>query len=398
MNLFFNNLLSNIPSIPQAFNQRRGCGYSSSARGLDKDTFVKTSDVSFTGRKGSGSTKRGEPLKELDNITCPYSGIKMITTKKMDKIERELNKCSNIQERIEVLRPYRHCMQELERGIFDIFHGYSINYPDKTMNDCLHELKPDCLAELRIEQFKVLDDVDATSNKLDAKTALKVREVTTNARKIILEDREDQIFKRKDLLAEIHEVTKDYPDQKIVEEMWTKASKLPKSTNNFNAFVVKYADRSPQEIAARMLRPSVASIEHIRPANPQSDDVEPGDNSMCNFMLAARDWNSGRGNTPLPEFIGRHPDIPKHSQKYIDDIIKAIHKGKLQDYDWYPYVLKEKLYNESEGLIDLKLDKYKIGYDLAFKKAPVEVHEVYDKLCKQNEVMRTFIEGIPAES
>lgn len=397
MNLFFNNLLSNIPSIPQAFNQRRGCGYSSSARGLNRDTFMKTSDVNFTGRKGSGSTKRGEPLKELDNITCPYSGIKMITTKKMDKIERELNKCSNIQGRIEVLRPYRHCMQELEREIYDIFHGYSINYPDKTMNDCLHELKPDCLAELRIEQFKVLDDVDATSNKLDAKTALKVREVTTNARKIILEDREDQIFKRKDLLAEIHEVTKDYPDQKIVEEMWTKASKLPKSTNNFNAFVVKYADRSPQEIAARMLRPSVASIEHIRPANPQSDDVEPGDNSMCNFMLAARDWNSGRGNTPLPEFIGRHPDIPKHSQKYIDDIIKAIHKGKLQDYDWYPYVIKEKLYNESEGLIDLKLDKYKIDYNLAFNQASPEVLEVYEKLCKQNEVMRTFIEGIPPQ-
>jgi hypothetical protein len=76
-----NNLLSNIPSIPLALNQKRGCGYSSSARGLDRDTFVKTSDVSFTGRKGSGSTKRGEPLKELDNITCPYSGIKMITTK-----------------------------------------------------------------------------------------------------------------------------------------------------------------------------------------------------------------------------------------------------------------------------------------------------------------------------
>lgn len=397
MNLFFNNFLSNIPSIPQAFNQKQGRSYATRTRGLDKDIFEKTSNVSFTGRKGSGSTKKGEPLKELDNITCPYSGIKMITTKKMDKIERELGKCTNVQERIEVLRPYRHCMQELERDIYDIFLGYSINYPDKTMNDCLHELKPDCLAELRIEQFKVLDDVDTISNKLDAKTALKVREVTTNARKIILEDREDRIFKRKDILTEIHDVTKDYPDQKIIEEMWSKASKLPKSTNNFNAFVVKYADRSPQEIAAKMLRPSVASIEHIRPANPDSDDVEPGDNTMCNFMLAARDWNSGRSNTPLPEFIKRHPDIPKHSQKYIDDIIKAIHKGKLQDYDWYPYVIKEKLYNESEGLIDLKLDKYKIDFDQAFYNAPSEVFEIYDKLCKQNGVMRTFIENIPAK-
>ena len=110
-------------------------------------------------------------------------------------------------------------------------------------------------------------------------------------------------------------------------------------------------------------------------------------------MLASRDWNSGRSNTPLPEFIKRHPNIPKYSQKYIDDIIKSIHKGNLEDCDWYPYVIKEKLYNESEGLIDLDLGKYKISKAQAFENIPPEILDTYDKLSEQNGIMRTFIEN-----
>ncbi len=396
MNLFLNRFLLNtpvmqIPMLSQHFGVR-----APSERDVKRDTFIKsckTSDISFTGKRSSGSTKKGDCLKELDNITCPYSGIKMITPKNMDRIEAKLAKCNNIHERMEILEIYRPSMQKLEKSIYQVFKGYEINNPNGTLNDCLQQLKPDCLTELRLDQFKVLDDVDKISNKLDAKTAFEVRKVTTQARKKIIEDKEDQIFKRKDLLAELHDVTKDCQQKEIVENMWATASKLPKSTNDFNAFVVKYANRSPQEIAARLLRPSVASIEHIRPANPDSLDIDPGENDLSNFMLVSRDWNSGRSNTPLPEFIKNHPNIPRFSQRYIDDIIKSIHKGLLEDCDWYPYIIKEKLYNESGGMIDLNLDKYKIDKAQAFTNIPQDILETYNRLTKQNQVMRTFIEN-----
>lgn len=391
MNLFLNKFLSNTPMMQIPMLSRHRSSYSTGLKGLDKDTFesnTSAQDVNFTGKRGSGSTKKGDCLKELDNITCPYSGIKMITPKNMDRIEKKLAKCETLSERINTLEVYRTSMQKLEKQVFQVLKVYQMNNPNGTMNDCLQQLKPNCLTELRISQFQVLDEVDNISNKLGAKTSYEIRKVTTNARTKIIEDKQDSIFKRKDLLAELYDLTKDHPNQEVVKEMWNKANELPKSTKDFNAFVVKYANRSQQEIATRLLRPSKASIEHIRPANPDSMDVEAGENNLSNFMLASRDWNSGRSNRPLPEFIREHPAIPRYTQMYINDIIKAIHKGLLKDCDWYPYVIKEKLYNESQGLIDLNLDRYKIDKIKAFRHIPRDIANTYAKLLEENKKIR----------
>lgn len=387
MNLFFNKFLSNIPSFTSAHQQNYERPYSTALQGPDKDTFVKNSIASspcFTAKSKNSRTKEGDCLKELDNITCPYSGVKMISGSKMDRLEKQLEECNSISERMELLEKYTPCMQKLEKQMFSVFKGYQINHPDGSLNECLQLLKPDCLAELKIEELKVLDNIDEISNKLDAKTALAVRNVTTNARKTILEDKEDNIFKRKDILLNLLNVTQDYDDKAIIDEMWNTAQKLPRSTTNINAFVVKYANRCPHEIAARLLRPSVASIEHITPKSTFKNGQNPEDHTLANFMLVSRDWNSDRSSTPLPVYIIEHPEIPKYSQMHVNDIIKAIHKGKFVNHDWYPYILKEKLYNESEGLIDINLNKYKITKEEAFKNAPKDIIDKYNDLVEKN--------------
>ena len=124
MNLFLNKFFSNTPVIQISMLSRQGNAYSSKMQGPDKDTFEKTrsaSDVSFTGKRNSGSTKKGDCLKELDNITCPYSGVKMISPKTMDRIESRLSKCDNISERMEVLDLYKPSMQKLEKYIYHVF-------------------------------------------------------------------------------------------------------------------------------------------------------------------------------------------------------------------------------------------------------------------------------------
>ena len=85
MNLFFNKFLSNLPIVQPPSVSMTGNRYSTALQGPDKDTFSKAdgvSDISFTGRRSSASTKKGDVLKELDNVTCPYSGVKMISAKK----------------------------------------------------------------------------------------------------------------------------------------------------------------------------------------------------------------------------------------------------------------------------------------------------------------------------
>ncbi|MCM1265741.1 MAG: hypothetical protein NC200_06035 [Candidatus Gastranaerophilales bacterium] len=386
MNLFFNKLLSGIPTFTATMPSRQERSYSTALLGPDKDTFQKTpsaESISFTGSKSS-KTKAGDCLKELDNITCPYSGVKMISGSKMDKLEKKLEQCDGISERMELLGQYRPCMQKLEKKMYEIFKGYEINNPNGSLNDCLQQMKPECLAELKVDQIKVLDDIDKISNKMDAKTSLNIRRITTNARKIILDDNQDQIFKRKDLLTDLYRITSTYPDEELSSQMWQTASRLPKSTTNINAFVVKYANRSPHEIAARLLRPSVASIEHISPKSTFKTGKNKEDHTLSNFMLVSRDWNSDRSSIPLPEYIKAHSQIPKYSQRYANDIIAAIHKGKLVDCDWYPYVLKEKLYNESQGMINLDLSKYKISKEDALKTASSEILGRYEDCVEAN--------------
>lgn len=385
MNLFLNKILSCMPAqiTPPHKSER---GYSTALQGPSKDCFVKTDAscaTSFLGKSKGAKTKAGDCLKELDNITCPYSGVKMISGSKMDRLEVKLEHCNNIHERLDILEKHKQCMQKLEKTMFNIFKGYAINNPNGSLNECLQEMKPESLAMLRIEELKVLDAIDKISNKIEPKTALEIRRVTTNARKIILEDKQDQIFKRKDILTSLYNITKDYPNQEIVAEMWTTANKLPKSTTNIDAFVVKYANRDPHEIAARLLRPSVASIEHITPKS-----IKP-DHTLANFMLASRDWNSDRSSTPLAEYIEEHPNIPRNCQRYADDIIRSIHHGRLQDCHWYPYMLKEKLYNESDGIIFISLSKYNIPEGEAFIDAPDDVVKKYNDLKAKREARQT---------
>lgn len=399
MELFLNRFFSNIPVV-KPFRQNMGSSPSIGLQSPDKDTFIKSQEPVFMGRKGSGSTKKGSVLKDLDNITCPYSGVKMLSAKKLEKIESKLTKCKNISEQIDILEQYRPCMQKNEKHMFTIFKGYAINNPDGTMNDCLEMLYPEALAELKIEQIKILDNVDRLSNKMDAKTALEVRKITTNARHKILNDdpnahmrnpnarTEDHIFKRKDLLMDLRDATINTTNKELFDEMWNVASKLPKSSTSIDAFIVKYTDRSPLEIAARLLRPSTASIEHITPANPSSDDIKAGENELTNFMLVSRDWNSGRSNMPLDEFVKKHRNIPRYSQRHINDIMHAIKKGKLTDCDWYPYVLKEKLYNESKGLININIDRYHISEEDAFINASDDVLSVYSALKESNKSIK----------
>ena len=92
---------------------------------------------------------------------------------------------------------------------------------------------------------------------------------------------------------------------------------------------------------------------------------------MGNFLLTTASGNRYRENMPLCEYIKRFPDIPKYSQIYIDNIIDEIHRGNLQGNETYPYKIKKKLFEESEGRIILSLSKYKYSEE----EACLAVHE-----------------------
>ena len=86
----------------------------------------------------------------------------------------------------------------------------------------------------------------------------------------------------------------------LVEDIKETAYFLPTSNTSKNAFVVKYSDRSHDEISKRLVRSSLQTIEHI---HPESDG---GENNISNFMLASASVNNLRGNMPFKKFIKRY--------------------------------------------------------------------------------------------
>ena len=308
-----------------------------------------------------GTTSQGKPLKKLKNITCPYRGIKIIPQEATKIFEKELKKVKTALEAVQLLSIYKKHFLKTEQELFSIFQNFALLNPDDNLQNCLQMIKTNCLSKLKLEEFEVLDDVDTLSHKLSTQTALRLRAKTTKCRQIILSDSSRDTFKRKEFLSSLEEIIPNENEKEIFAEIKNKALFLPTSESSKNAFVVKYSKRKQIEITRRLFIASTGSIEHIVPHS------EGGLNSIGNFLLTCASGNRYRENMSLVNYIKRFPKIPQYCQKYIDDIVDVIHEGGLKGNETYPYKIKEKLMEVSQGRIMISLSKYKYSKDEAAK-------------------------------
>ena len=323
-----------------------------------------------------GTTSQGKPLKKLKNITCPYRGIKIIPQDAMKDFEKELKKIKTASDAVQLLSKYKKHFLKTERELFSIFQNFALLNPDDDLQNCLQMIRTNCLTKLKLEEFEVLDDVDILSRKLSAQTALKLRAKTTKCRQIILADSSRDTFKRKIFLNSLEEIVPNKNEKEIFSDIKNKALFLPTSESSKNAFIVKYSKRKQTEITRRLFIASTGSIEHIIPHS------EGGVNSIGNFLLTSASGNRYRENMSLVNYIKRYTKIPQYCQKYIDDIIEVIHSGGLKGNETYPYKIKERLMEASQGRIMISLSKYKYTKEEAIE-ASYQFEHRYDNFKKK---------------
>lgn len=299
------------------------------------------------------ATSAGSVLKKLKNINCPYFGVKMISGSDLTRISKYLDHCFDIGQVVRYLSNYTENLQNTEKNMFLRFAAVAEDNAELTLPELLQDWYTIAKTKLKLEEFSVLDDVDKIAMELSPQTALKIREKTTKCRDIIIKDNQDNPFKRKTLLSSLEEIIPEPDEIEALEYLKDKAMYLPTSGSSENAFIVKYASRSQEEIAKRLIRSSVATIEHIIP------ESLGGKNELSNFILVSSSANSYRSNMPLPKFIEMFPDIPKNCQVYINQIIKHINRGGLKGFQAYPYQIRQTLLEQSEGIIDLTIPKFK---------------------------------------
>lgn len=335
---------------PQQYGRvRKPMPSSNPPKRFTQETYLKYYyDIPF-----EGTTSAGKPLRQLKNITCPYTGVKIIPGNALKGFEKNLGKCESALDVVNLLAPYAEYLQPTEKSVYAIFKDFAALNPYDNIQNCLQMLYNSCLTKLKLEEFLVLDDVDALSRKLSPETALKLREKTTKCRHIILENDKHDTFKRKIFLNSLEEIHPKCNEREIFAAIKNKALFLPTSGSSRNAFVVKYATRTQTEAARRLFIASLGTIEHVTPASMG------GLNTIGNFMLTSANGNRYRENMPLADYIARFPKIPKYTQMYIDDIVNVIHNGGLKGNETYPYKIKKKLMEESNGRLMVTLSRYK---------------------------------------
>ncbi|MCR5732469.1 MAG: hypothetical protein K6G51_05980 [Sphaerochaetaceae bacterium] len=308
----------------------------------------------------NGDTGKGNALKRLKHITCPYTGIRMISGSEMNRIEQKLKEYSNLNDKLFLLSRYAKNMQVVEHRIFDHINYFLDSNPKMNLLDYFHTVYDYHLKKLKLEEFKVIDSVDTKSSLLSITTQLELRKETTKCRNQILDSSSDVFFKRKTFLFALDEIKALNPyEERVLEEIKNLALFLPTSGSSENAFIVKYSRRSEYDILRRLLIGSVATIEHVKPHSNGGRDV------ISNFLMVSNNGNKYRENIPLSVYIDRNPAIPEYCQIHIMEIINNIHRGGLKGNESYPYKIKKTLFDESEGRILLDLSSYRLSEEKA---------------------------------
>lgn len=128
-------------------------------------------------------------------------------------------------------------------------------------------------------------------------------------------------FQRKTFIYDLRKITHDLEDKELANKLMNIAYKLPTSTDEVSAFIVKYANDTPSYIGYNLLLGSVRSIDHLVAKN------NGGKNKLFNFGLSSVRINTLKTNMPFDEWVRKHPEIYENAQKHFDILIDLYNEG-----------------------------------------------------------------------
>lgn len=299
------------------------------------------------------STTAGQAFKKLKNVPDAFFGRITINSSDIGRIGNELKKCTTVKKAVQYLKKYKPNMLRVEKEVFERFEAAAKDSPRMKFQDLLIKWYPDALNELKKEELTVIDEVEEASLKLSFDTMLQVKKETAKCQIAIIENDPQNTFKRKPALGSLLKIDYKPEEENAMAKVMEKAAYLPNSTTSLNAFIVKYAGRSHNEIAFRLVSPSVATIDHVQAAS------KGGGNDIGNFLLTSAGANTIKQDMWFKKFVKRFPEVIENCQKYIDFIINVINHGGLKGNQAYPYKIRKTLIKESGGKVKLDLSTLK---------------------------------------
>lgn len=227
----------------------------------------------------------------------------------------------------------------------------------KTMNKLLKESKrlSNTTNEKTIDnQIKVIGMLDWILRKSVLKNNNDLKELIGTSKARLTNKEIIAPFSRKSFIYDLGRIIDDLPaDSK--NKILQNAFKLPTSSQDFSAYMVKIANEPSEKIASRILWPYLASVEHIFPKSEGGPDV------MANFAGATTRENSLRKSIDFTEQMKLRPNTPYYCQMYVNKLIELYHQGVFDKYRINPKYIEEfknTIYEQSKHQINLDISKF----------------------------------------
>lgn len=322
-----------------------------------------------------------------EHLPCAYTGIEMISQKQFDELIQTKVLIGNSADVIKELKKFEKSLFPVENGIFNILKSLSEKYPEKNLQELLKLKYPIAEKKLIQQQANTLNQINMVIRDLPKEEFLKIREIVQESFDKIFAPNPNprDRFKRKALLYKLK--TQNLTNKKIQKQIIKLAEKLPNSETSVNSFIVKYSEpyriryenknpkkipQTSEEIALRLLRPSLATEEHIYPqAMYRAEELAArnGDETAKNLsklrvtILTSNYINEIKKDFLFDDFAPKVKyNINENIQKHINKLIKIdkdwLNHGKIEDAALltdYIMTLKEEFQRRSKIInIDIK--------------------------------------------
>ena len=293
-------------------------------------------------------------LKSEKGLTCPCCGVTMSTNEEINSFVNKMTGATG-NKIITEIEKYEDRLPEVELSVTNRLKIEAEKYDRLDLNGLLRKIQNEPKKELEKKQKVILNEIKELAENLSDDTYKVIKKDIDAIDKIITEGKNGQPFKRKILIKGMEKVRDRETSPKniyILEKIVEKTMDMPTSSTDANAFIVKYCRRTTPEIARRLIEPSQATAEHIKPHSKKGHD------GAENYLSECKKCNNDRGNISYTEWLKIHPEMIKNTQIYMDEVIEKITNGSLKNFDFYPAAVKKALFEESGGKINLDISKH----------------------------------------
>ncbi|HIS54066.1 TPA: HNH endonuclease [Candidatus Galligastranaerophilus gallistercoris] len=321
---------------------------------FSRDYFLASQNVSFKGYVCSPDEFK---IKHAFGIECPCCGNVMLTKKQSNAFAKRIDGKTGFELQREFTKYYENFRQN-EKEIVDILIEKSKEHPDSDLSQLVGLEAADRLKYLETAQKNIIDQMQQEAEGLSEDKKEEVLEILESEKSLINNSDDFEYFKRKAFIKRIddsRQSARKKTDARIMNELLKMSENMPDSGRSKDAFFVKYARRKNEDIARRLVTPSIATTEHIK---PQSKN---GKNATSNYIPLCAQCNSQRGNMPYNEWFKIHPEMPENLQNYVNTIYEMIQNKEFLGWEFYDTYVDDVIYSvkqETGGKLILKNPAY----------------------------------------